>query len=75
MKVSRFVRSLQDDCIKALVPDRITFITGAAGFLSSEILQQLCARTDVARVIVHIRASTAEYALARCKKPTVTAQW
>ena len=54
---------------------KIVFVTGGTGFLGTQILRQLCDRPDVSKVIAHVRASTAEEALTRCRDAAVRAQW
>lgn len=54
---------------------KTVFVTGVTGFLGTQILRQLCDRSDVGRVIAHVRANTSSEALARVKETAVRAQW
>ncbi|KAB8301123.1 hypothetical protein EYC80_003026 [Monilinia laxa] len=51
------------------------FLTGATGFLGSEILFQLCTRKDVEKIMVHVRAKNPKDGLLRIKKTAIQAGW
>ncbi|KAA8571693.1 hypothetical protein EYC84_001676 [Monilinia fructicola] len=51
------------------------FLTGATGFLGSEILFQLCTRKDVEKIMVHVRAKNPKDGLQRIKKTAIQAGW
>lgn len=51
------------------------FITGATGFLGGEILFQLCARKDIEKIMVHVRAKNSKDGLQRIKKTAIRAGW
>jgi amino acid adenylation domain-containing protein/thioester reductase-like protein len=74
-EVSRLVTSICAEPSQATTPGRTVFVTGVTGFLGTQVLRQLCARPDVDRVIVHVRASTTEHALERCREAAIRAQW
>lgn len=54
---------------------KTVFVTGVTGFLGTQILRQLCDRSDIGRVIAHVRANTSSEAFARVKETAVRAQW
>lgn len=68
-------QSVLQNCKQAPASGKIVFVTGATGFLGTQILRQLCDRPDVSKVFAHVRATTAEAATARCKDAAVRAQW
>ncbi|KAF9890566.1 hypothetical protein FE257_005697 [Aspergillus nanangensis] len=61
--------------MKNSVVKKTVFVTGVTGFLGTQILRQLCERTDVDRVIAHVRADTPSQAFMRVKDAAVRAQW
>ena len=54
---------------------RIVFLTGATGYLGSEILHQLLHDASLQKVIVHVRAEDATKALDRIKQAALLAKW
>lgn len=61
-------------------PQRLTtkktvFLTGATGYLGSEILRQLVTSTSIQKVIVHVRAATAGKALERIIHAATLSKW
>ncbi len=50
-------------------------LTGATGFLGSQILFQLCARVDIRKIVVHVRAKSAKHGLQRVKNTAMSAGW
>ncbi|KAF7588050.1 hypothetical protein BBP40_006219 [Aspergillus hancockii] len=74
-EVSRHVASICAEPTQATTPGRTVFVTGVTGFLGTQVLRQLCARPDVDRVVVHVRAATTEHALVRCRDAAIRAQW
>ncbi|KAK6087109.1 non-ribosomal peptide synthetase [Seiridium cupressi] len=53
----------------------VVFLTGATGFLGSQILRQLLALPSVSKVIVLVRAKDASTALQRIVTAATTARW
>ena len=53
----------------------IVFLTGATGYLGSEILRQLLNDVSLRKVIVHVRAQDATRALDRIKQAALLAKW
>ncbi|KAG0648067.1 Nonribosomal peptide synthase, partial [Hyphodiscus hymeniophilus] len=51
------------------------FLTGSTGFVGSQILFELCARTEIRKIMLHVRASSAEDGLERVKKTAKLAGW
>lgn len=58
---------------------RNVFVTGATGFLGSRILYQLCSRTDVRKIVVHVRSQnpsqTSSQALQRIVRSAKLSGW
>lgn len=54
---------------------KVVFLTGATGFLGSQILRQLLAMTSVSKVIVLVRAKDAGAAFQRIVAAATTARW
>jgi amino acid adenylation domain-containing protein/thioester reductase-like protein len=67
--------ALVKDIVKNSQPQKTVFVTGATGFLGTQILRQLCDRPDVGRVIAHVRANSPSEAFIRVKDAAVRAQW
>lgn len=55
--------------------DSVVFLTGATGYLGSEILRHLLNDSTVGTVITHVRASTPESGLRRLKQPAEIYGW
>lgn len=53
----------------------IVFLTGATGYLGSEILRQLLNDVSIQKVIVHVRAQHATRALDRIEQAALLAKW
>ena len=51
------------------------FLTGATGFLGTQILHQLLLQPSIKRVILHVRADAAAEGLERIIKVAITAKW
>ena len=51
------------------------FLTGATGFLGTQILHQLLLQPSIKSVIIHVRAKTPEEGLARTIKVAMDANW
>ncbi|KAJ5933312.1 hypothetical protein N7454_005641 [Penicillium verhagenii] len=60
---------------KSLRLRKRVFLTGATGLLGSQTLRQLLDDPSVDKVVVHVRASTAEEALKRVVSTATLAQW
>ena len=58
-----------------LTTKKTVFLTGATGYLGSEILRQLVTSTSIQKVIVHVRAATAEKALERIIHAATLSKW
>ena len=54
---------------------KVVFLTGATGYLGSQILRQLLMDSSVRRVIVHVRAETSEEALDRLVYAASIGKW
>lgn len=67
--------ALFKDILANTMPQKTVFVTGATGFLGTQILRQLCDRPDVGRVIAHVRAKSPSDAFNRVKDAAVRAQW
>jgi amino acid adenylation domain-containing protein/thioester reductase-like protein len=74
-EASRFVESVYNQSRNARPSGQVVFLTGCTSLLGTEILHQLCGRPDVSKVIVHVRASTPQDALVRCKDAAIRARW
>ncbi|KAL8837160.1 MAG: hypothetical protein Q9176_005903, partial [Flavoplaca citrina] len=57
------------------LPNETVFLTGATGYLGSEILRQLVTSTSIQKVIVHVRAATAGKALERIIHAATLSKW
>ena len=73
--VMKEASSILKHIIKNSAVRKTVFVTGVTGFLGTQILRQLCERSDVGRVIAHVRASTPSEAFMRVKDAAVRAQW
>lgn len=51
------------------------FMTGATGYLGTQLLRQLLLRPDVEKVIVHVRAHSVEHGRQRIVSSAKTAKW
>ncbi|KAL8872842.1 MAG: hypothetical protein Q9198_007137 [Flavoplaca austrocitrina] len=58
-----------------LTTKKTVFLTGATGYLGSEILRQLVTSTSIQKVIVHVRAATAGKALERIIHAATLSEW
>ncbi|KAL8982687.1 MAG: hypothetical protein Q9205_002871 [Flavoplaca limonia] len=58
-----------------LTTKKTVFLTGATGYLGSEILRQLVTSTSIQKVIVHVRAATAGKALERIIHAATLSKW
>lgn len=56
-------------------PIGVVFLTGATGYLGTQILRQLLAHPGVDRVIAHVRARNSEDALGRLEAAAQSAAW
>lgn len=54
---------------------RNVLVTGATGFLGSQIIFKLFTRVNIRKVIVHVRADSAEHGLRRIIKAATLARW
>ena len=54
---------------------RTVFMTGATGFLGSQIVSKLCIQNDVRKIILHVRAESAKHGLQRFIKSATLAGW
>ncbi|KAI4176436.1 MAG: hypothetical protein LQ343_000972 [Gyalolechia ehrenbergii] len=54
---------------------KTVFLTGATGYLGSEILRQLVSSTSIQKVIVHVRAATVGKALERIIHAATLSKW
>lgn len=54
---------------------RNVFVTGATGFLGSRILHQLCTRTDIRKIVVHVRSQNTVQALHRIVQSARLSGW
>ena len=54
---------------------KAVLVTGATGFLGSQILAQLFTRADIEKVIVHVRADTTTHGLQRIVHSATVAGW
>ena len=59
---------------KGVVP-RNVFVTGATGFVGTQIVSKLCVQNDVRKIIVHVRAGSVEHGLQRVIKSAALAGW
>jgi amino acid adenylation domain-containing protein/thioester reductase-like protein len=55
--------------------DVTVFVTGATGYVGTQILRQLLHRPAVARVVVHVRAESPAHGLQRVVETARAAQW
>lgn len=53
----------------------VVFLTGATGFLGTQLLRQLLANTQIKQVVVLVRAPTIERGLERLKRAATIAGW
>ena len=54
---------------------RSVFVTGATGFLGSQIVSKLCIKNDVSKIIVHVRAESVKHGLQRFIKSATLSGW
>ena len=54
---------------------RTVFVTGATGYLGSRILHQLCSRTDIRKIVVHVRSKNTAQALQRIVQSAKQSGW
>ncbi|KAG9230845.1 hypothetical protein BJ875DRAFT_384242 [Amylocarpus encephaloides] len=50
-------------------------LTGATGFLGSQILKQLCKRNEIEKIIVHVRAKSVSHGMERIRRSATVAGW
>lgn len=60
---------------RAKSPLKTVFLTGGTGFLGTQILRQLLDRSDVARIITHVRAPTVKQGRDRIIASAKLARW
>lgn len=69
------IDTLQQRCCTTLLPGATVFLTGATGYLGTEILHQLVNQDGVDKIAVLVRANTPEQARSRVRKTAETAGW
>ena len=74
--LTREIQKLFDQLLQESgVPSQTVFLTGATGFLGSQILRKLLCHNSVKRVIVHVRAASREKALDRIVFSAKLGKW
>lgn len=73
--VMKEAEAVVKDIVRSTTAQKTVFVTGVTGFLGTQILRHLCERSDVGRVIAHVRANTPSEAFIRVKDTAVRAQW
>lgn len=72
-------QNYKEEALKSLLESesglRNVFVTGATGFLGSRILYQLCSRTDVRKIVVHVRSQDPSQALQRIVQSAKLSGW
>lgn len=72
-------QNYREEALKSLLKSeselRNVFVTGATGFLGSRILYQLCSRTDVRKIVVHVRSQDPSQALERIVQSAKRSGW
>ena len=72
-------QNYKEEALKSLLNSesglRNVFVTGATGFLGSRILHQLCSRTDVRKIVVHVRSQDPSQALKRIVQSAKLSGW
>ncbi|KAI9731551.1 MAG: NRPS [Cirrosporium novae-zelandiae] len=66
---------LSSRCVTPEPPQMIVFLSGATGFLGSQILRQLLEQRTVKKVIVHVRAESNSTALRRVIQAAELGRW
>lgn len=69
------IDSLQQRCSGSLPADATVLLTGATGYLGTELLHQLVQQSNIAKVAILVRAKSQEHAMRRIKTTAETAKW
>ncbi|OAR05990.1 hypothetical protein LLEC1_02215 [Akanthomyces lecanii] len=69
------IEILQQRCCTALPPGATVFLTGATGYLGTELLHQLVSQDGIDNIAVLVRASNPEQAMRRVRTTAETAGW
>ncbi|KAJ4144337.1 hypothetical protein LMH87_003225 [Akanthomyces muscarius] len=69
------IETLQQRCCTSLPRGATVFLTGATGYLGTELLHQLVRQDGVDKIAVLVRANTPEQAMGRVKTTAETAGW
>jgi len=69
----REASSLAKDVAQTSNVQKKVYVTGVTDFLGTQVLCHLCDRSDIGRVIAHVRANTPSEAFVRVRKTAVCA--
>ena len=75
MKEFNMFQELFEKPLKKPEQIRTVFLTGATGYLGSQILFKLLARPDIGKVIAHVRADSVEHGMQRIIRSATMARW
>lgn len=74
-KFQRYKKEMQARFWSQIPNLNVVLLTGATGFLGSQLLFQLCARDSIGKIIVHVRGKTVAHGLQRIKDSASRAGW
>lgn len=69
------LQGLQGNPIKTLPDQATVFLTGATGFLGTEILRQLVRNPAIKSIAVHVRSKSLEQGMGRVRETATIAGW
>ncbi|KAJ6788444.1 hypothetical protein PWT90_06554 [Aphanocladium album] len=69
------IETLEQHCCRTLPPSATVFLTGATGYLGTELLHQLVDQDGVGSIAVLVRAGTQDQAMGRIRTTAEKAGW